>query len=68
MQNPEVNALFLDPKGENVTFFKEMLAKAVNQHIGWRESFLTCISRLSLLHPADTDMKFCMGKIVFSPN
>jgi len=29
---------------------------------------LTCFSRLSLLRPADTEVKFCMGKIVFSPN
>jgi len=39
MDKSEVNALFLGPKGENTTFFKEMLAKAVDQHVSWRESF-----------------------------
>jgi len=39
MDKSEVNALFLGPKGENTTFFKEMLTKAVDQHVGWRESF-----------------------------
>jgi hypothetical protein len=29
---------------------------------------LICFSRLSMLSPADTDVKFCMEKIVFSPN
>mgnify|MGYP000600713403 CR=1 FL=1 len=39
MNNSEVNALFLGPKGENKAFFKEMLAEAVDQHVGWRETF-----------------------------
>jgi tyrosine decarboxylase len=39
MNNPDVNALFLGPKGENKAFFREMLAEAVDQHVAWRQTF-----------------------------
>ncbi len=39
MDTPDVDALFLGPKGENKTFFKEMMAKAVDEHIAWRQTF-----------------------------
>ncbi|MCR8643982.1 tyrosine decarboxylase [Paenibacillus sp. N1-5-1-14] len=40
-QIPEINlkALFLGDKGENVDLFKEVLLKAVDEHVGWRQNY-----------------------------
>tara|TARA_E500000178_G_C17014721_1_gene752328 strand:- start:687 stop:2549 length:1863 start_codon:yes stop_codon:yes gene_type:complete len=35
----DVRALFLGPKGENKSFFKEMLQEAVDSNISWRKTF-----------------------------
>ena len=39
MADLDVSALFLGPKGENKTFFREMIAEAVDQHVAWRQTF-----------------------------
>ena len=39
MQDVDVRALFLGPKGENKIFFKEMLQEAIDSNISWRKTF-----------------------------
>ena len=52
MNSSEVNALFLGPKGENTTFFKEMLAKAVDQHVAAMKYLWYVSEALAPMHVA----------------
>jgi len=35
----DINALFIGPKSENGTFFKERVADVINEHLYWRKDF-----------------------------
>jgi len=39
MQDVDIRALFLGPKGENKIFFREMMQEAIDDHIAWRLIF-----------------------------
>lgn len=39
MPNTNIEAHFLGPRGENASFFRELLLEALERHVAWRESF-----------------------------